>query len=170
MKCFSNGVRYWISTPETVAHNHWYLSLPVTVPLHPQLINVLAACSNMCSLTVVILKYAHSGWCSHFSRLRTPCLWPLGMRSWEGLRCLWTYCPHQTSHSQCLLQRRSHLRRQTGRRLSFWNYISHVLTTVYFKTEKSDEWLACLPLRSERLFSEDELNSGLPATEGLMVM
>lgn len=36
--------------------------------------------------------------------------------------------------------------------------------------ETLDEWLACLPLRNERLFSEDELKGRLPAAGGLMVM
>lgn len=37
------------------------------------------------------------------------------------------------------------------------------------RLRKFDEWLAFLPLRSERLFS-DELGGMLPAAEGLMVM
>lgn len=109
------------------------------------MLNFLATCSNMCSMTVGILNYAHSSRYSHFWRLRTPCLLPLGMRSWEGLQCLWTYHPHQTSHSQYPLWCRSHLRRQTRHRLHFWNYISLVSTTVYFRSRNvMNGWLACL--------------------------
>lgn len=48
--------------------------------------------------------------------------------------------------------------------------IASLSSAVSVQTEQSDEWLAGLPLRSERLFSEDEPSGALPAAEGLMVM
>lgn len=44
-------------------------------------------------------KLAQSSRSSRFWKLRTPCLWPLGMRSWEDPQCLETNHLHQTSCS-----------------------------------------------------------------------
>lgn len=87
-------------------------------------------------------------WCSHFWRPRTPCLWPLGTRSWEGLLCLETDRPRQTAHSLHLLQRRSHLRGQNRTEIIFLKIESYFFLCILRLRYLMNGWLACLCVAS----------------------
>lgn len=85
---------------------------------------------------------------SHFWRPRTPCLWPLGTRSWAGPRCPERGRPHQTSHSPYPPRRRSHLGGQTGRWLLFLKWCKScfsLLFCVFWDWENlMNGWHSCL--------------------------
>lgn len=67
---------------------------------------------------------------SHFWTLKTPCLWQLGMRSWEGLQCPGTDCPRQTSRRLNLPQRTGYLRAKIRNWIFFF----------YFFAKKKNVW------------------------------
>lgn len=51
------------------------------------------------------------------------------------------------------------------RKRKFWIWLH-----LCFNTGRFAQWLACLPLRSDRFLSEEELDGRVPAADGLMVM
>lgn len=85
---------------------------------------------------------------SHFWTLKTPCLWPLGMRSWEGLRCPGTDCPRQTSRFRNPPQHTGYLRLKTENRFFICVRECEILDLAssvfqYYRIMLNG-WLACL--------------------------